>query len=893
MKKGLLFFSFIIFSLSVYSQNNWDGDDSLGNFSWCNNWYSNSCPSTWNSSTDLIFNYNNNSHSSLYLDLGGWKDVKSILFQSSYNSAVILDSDNSGNNGFNFWYKVENNSSTLKTIACPLSGKGTAIEINPVNGDLTLNKDVYNDNNVDYYIYGNNSKTLTLNGYLVGNSSVDLFIKQYSKVFIKYNNATSFSGKTYIEMGELWIGANSALNGGDIYVGNGNSNTAKVYIYDSSVATSVSNNIVVPSNSSNSTIGGLNSSNKHTYSGTINLNNNLVNFDEINAGELEVSGIISGTGGITKIGNGKLTLSGNNTYSGNTTVNAGTVEITGSINCNTMTVASGATLIVNGATVKMSSLVNNGTVLVKSGHTLEVTNAITNNSGAILTVEDTASVLQTAGTSNSNSNAGTINVYRKTTPYVQYDYTYWSSPIYAADLNSVFASNPNNKYWFNTANYKDLVGADDAIGHGFPQSAGGADTFDDDNDAWQSASGTMNRGQGYIVQGTAADASTGQTVNFTASGDNGKLNNGDISLAVVLDKWHADSETTFSTFNNNQNLIGNPYPSAVDLDAFKNDSDNTELTGTFHFWTHHTPMNASIDGPYIQNFTDDDYSTYTVGTGGAASASGGTAPSRYLASGQSFFADVTSAGTIIFKNAHRVSNENNHFLKTGSNQDRLWLNFNASNGEFRQILVGFINDSSDDYNPYYDGQRLENGVGFDFYSYIPSQPEVRLAVNGLGTFDVTKVVPLGLEITENGTHQISLDRAEGIFNEGQAIYLKDNLTGTLHDMSTGSYSFTQNTIDHLNDRFEIVFTSTMATDTVTADSFAVYPNPSAGVFQINSRVQGAMQVTVTDITGKLIKNLTFDNLTPATIDLSNVVSGIYLAKISVNGSSVTKKLVVE
>ena len=58
MKKNLLLVMiFCLGSLVSYSQNQWDGDDAIGNFGNCNNWYSNSCPSTWNSSTDLLFQY--------------------------------------------------------------------------------------------------------------------------------------------------------------------------------------------------------------------------------------------------------------------------------------------------------------------------------------------------------------------------------------------------------------------------------------------------------------------------------------------------------------------------------------------------------------------------------------------------------------------------------------------------------------------------------------------------------------------------------------------------------------------------------------------------------------------------------------------------------------------
>lgn len=85
----------------------------------------------------------------------------------------------------------------------------------------------------------------------------------------------------------------------------------------------------------------------------------------------EVSGIISESGGITKVGSGTLTLSADNTYSGTTNVNAGTLLISGQTDSATMNIASGATLefnVASGTRDNGSDTEFTGTgTLVKSG----------------------------------------------------------------------------------------------------------------------------------------------------------------------------------------------------------------------------------------------------------------------------------------------------------------------------------------------------------------------------------------------------------------------------------------------------------------------------------------------------------------------------------------------
>ncbi len=106
---------------------------------------------------------------------------------------------------------------------------------------------------------------------------------------------------------------------------------------------------------------------------TTSLPGNIVNhaalvFDQAVNGT--TTGVISGTGSLTKQGAGTLTLGAASSYTGTTAINTGTLQL-GVANAlpssTAVTVASGATLAVNGLTQTIGSLAGAGTLSVGSG----------------------------------------------------------------------------------------------------------------------------------------------------------------------------------------------------------------------------------------------------------------------------------------------------------------------------------------------------------------------------------------------------------------------------------------------------------------------------------------------------------------------------------------------
>ena len=133
------------------------------------------------------------------------------------------------------------------------------------------------------------------------------------------------------------------------------------------------------------------------------------------------SGAIGGTGGLTKIGDGTLFLTGTSGYTGPTNVNAGVLDVNGSL-ASTVSVNSGATLM-GGGTIGGLNVANGGIVAPgNSIGTLHVTGNVGFTTGAVYQVQ-----INTAGQSDliaagghATLTGGNVQVFGTPTPNLNY-----------------------------------------------------------------------------------------------------------------------------------------------------------------------------------------------------------------------------------------------------------------------------------------------------------------------------------------------------------------------------------------------------------------------------------------------------------------------------------------
>ena len=360
---------------TVRADVNWDGDGSQGNFSWSENWYGNTVPSLPSnfSAGNLVFNVRNNpSQLNQYYDWG-WANVMDVIWETTW---AVPTTFNGNGNGLNFNQRLENRSSQSVTIGSMnfSGGKNGAsqIELNPVNGDLTLNGNLYNDNNLRYKVYGANSKMLTVNTALSGNSSVALDIEQYSKVKFTAAQTMGSAAAYNVKQGELWLDTGGSLaSGSTVNLGLADANVAKFYLAPSAGGMTHAGNVTVANSGGIKVLGSLASGGTNTFSGNITLNGTAQLENVSSTGTLAFSGSLSGASGIN-VGatnaTGRVLLSGSNSYTGTTLVQQGGILVASHTN------ALGAT---------------NGGTTVQSGATLEYVNSTRAAAGEVVTIQGT------------------------------------------------------------------------------------------------------------------------------------------------------------------------------------------------------------------------------------------------------------------------------------------------------------------------------------------------------------------------------------------------------------------------------------------------------------------------------------------------------------------------
>ncbi|WP_124642271.1 T9SS type A sorting domain-containing protein [Amniculibacterium aquaticum] len=504
---------------------------------------------------------------------------------------------------------------------------------------------------------------------------------------------------------------------------------------------------------------------------------------------------ITGAGTMTQNTAGKIVFSGaNSSIGGTATLN---------LNENNGLEVSG-NLVING-TLASGKVTNDGTITVKDGANFK---------------------------HSSYSGSGTFTLEKATTADAN-KYVFWSSPVAAQNMYSIYTSPSPFVMAYNTA----------------------TDYYDTLANPTAAAFGTGYSVKVPVAQGLAT---------FT-----GTPNNGTQSVTI---------NNTTNSNGNAYNLIGNPYPTNLDLAAFY--LENLSNVGeTFYFWNSSTGNNTTQTGAATGNPGWAVYNANTTTWSAAASGS-----NEIIRPGQAFIVKGLTTSVVFNNDMRTTTNTGVSFLNRAANttnNGKYWLQMTNPANTYTTIAVTYGQGASNAFDAY--DSKMMSIPNDAIYTTVSDK---KLAIQGRADFVNTDMVVLGNKFAAAGNYTISLAKVSGLFENGQAIYLRDKQLNTYTDLTSQAYTFVSTTGEFTN-RFEIVYQpqGSLATAEVKKDELKVYRNAEVFVVENSTNIDA---VVVLDAAGRVVKSLK-PLAKKAQFELNT--KGVYLVKVISGGKEQTKKII--
>lgn len=416
--------------------------------------------------------------------------------------------------------------------------------------------------------------------------------------------------------------------------------------------------------------------------------------------------------------------------------------------------------------------------------------------------------------------------------------------------------------------------------------------YDNPSDATQYAYGPFNNNTGAYVQ-YDSDTDGNQTMDaglgFRTGTDSGATLafTGTFQTSNVTEPISLGSHATYGRWN----LIGNPFPSYLDLYHFFDDNDSNIESGTYN-------------AVYTYDGDDSNGSVWTTYNLSNVTALG----QYYIAPGQAFFVAASGSTNVSFDTDMQSVSGGDDFLpgERRPNDDSFAQNNSNSNSKISLALS--FDDSKYAATDIYLNTRASSGldVGYDagtfanqagslgLYSFLAdgSHPETKLAIQAVSNnISDLVVIPLGVNAQSGIDYTIKLK--ERPQQEGVFVYLKDKLDNSMTLLTDEDYSFNTSTDLQGDGRFE-VHLSAFALSTFDISKAPYSMIGLSGKVQVTGELSKGDVITILDLRGRTLAKQTVNSPTQsATVQLNGVSKGVYIGKVENNIGQYNTKFILK
>jgi hypothetical protein len=324
---------------------------------------------------------------------------------------------------------------------------------------------------------------------------------------------------------------------------------------------------------------------------------------------------------------------------------------------------------------------------------------------------------------------------------------------------------------------------------------------------------------------------------------------------------------TITQDDNNWNLIGNSYPSYMDISAF---IASNGMSGT-------DQLSDTFQSVYAWNATNSVYEMLTTG---------------YLQPGQAFFVNSkVSSGTVSITTAMQSHQISIPFYKKSTPS----LNLSVSNGlSTKKTQINYFNDKTNGLDPGFD-IGLFNGVASDlsiFTHLIGNNEGIALGRQALAISEMeSQIIPIGLQAEAGKEITFSIEALN--LPNGIKVYLEDREANTFRSLTDGDLKITLNEDVNGTGKYYLQLSSkSLSADTTALETISVYVSGSKNLKIVGLSSKKTSLKLFTSI-GKLVFDTSFSSDETQNISLSNLSSGFYIVQIESVDKKLNKKIILE
>lgn len=335
--------------------------------------------------------------------------------------------------------------------------------------------------------------------------------------------------------------------------------------------------------------------------------------------------------------------------------------------------------------------------------------------------------------------------------------------------------------------------------------------------------------------------------------------------------------TTSGSSFDGWNLIGNPYTSYVDFDAFFN-HNKSQLNGGTHQAIYGYDGDASNGWTVLNNLTTQ----------------------QLIAPGQGFFVKSKSGGgSVEFTPDMRASGSSDDFILgrgvSSTHVGYLKLKSSATDSEYYTDIY-FNNNATSGLDPGYDAALYNSNIpAFSIYTHlVEDNIGIPFMIQALGETAINNVtVALGLHANQG--QEVTISIFETDISEATNIYLEDTSNNTFTLLNTSNYIFTANSDVSGTGRFSLRFeTDVLNINKPMFEALKISTNQSQRTIEVTGQLEEQTSFVLYDIHGRIILTKELDiRSTYQSIDVSHLSTGIYIVELeTISGGKRIQKLII-